>query len=149
MAEVTVKNDVIEPTEPEGKGSKLNIHQLLLQIVEKVEDLQGIIVTDIDGVTVSKGFVSELVDKTDDPELSPIHLAIQQACKLDFGPCTSLMSYYENCILIHITSTKLSLIMTLICLKTVNMDTITYITNKLEITLNTLEAEIEANNMKK
>ena len=129
--------------------SKCNIHELLIQIVEKVEDLQGIIITDIDGVTVSKGFVSELVDKTDDPELSSIHNAIQQACKLDFGPCTSLITYYENCILVHITSTKQTLIMTLICLKTVNMDTIVYITNKLEITLNTLETEIEANNIKK
>ena len=130
-------------------GDKLNIHDLLRQIVEKVEDLQGIIITDIDGVTVSKGFVSELMDKTDDPELSSIQYAIQQASKLDFGPCTSLISYYDNCILIHITSTKLTLIMTLICLKTVNMDTINYITNKLEITLNTLETEIQANNIKK
>ena len=56
-----------------GSGDKLNIHELLRQIVEKVEDLQGIIITDVDGVTVSKGFVSELVDKTDDPELSAIH----------------------------------------------------------------------------
>ena len=114
MAEGKAKNTANKPKVRKGKGSKLNIHQLLLQIVEKVEDLQGIIVTDIDGVTVSKGFVSELVDKTDDPELSSIHVAIQQACKIDFGLCTSLMSYYENCILIHITSTKLTLIMTLI-----------------------------------
>ena len=33
-------------------GMKLNIHELLIEIVERVEDLQGIIITDIDGITV-------------------------------------------------------------------------------------------------
>ena len=126
-----------------SKNMKLNIHQLLEQIVAKVEDLQGIIITDGEGVTVSKGFVSELVDKTDDPELSAIQFAIQQASKLDFGFCSSLMAYYDNCILVHISSPKTTLVMTLICLKTVNMDTITHTTKKLELTLATLETEIE------
>merc|ERR1712130_415999 len=114
------------------------------EMIRSSEDLQGMIVTDNEGVTVSKAFVSELVDKTDDPELSMIQYAIQQAGKLNFGFCSSLMAYYDNCILVHISSPKTTLVMTLICLKTVNMDTVTYITDKLEIALITLENEIEA-----
>ena len=125
------------------KSEPLNIHQLLDGVVENVEDLQGIIVTDVDGLTISKGFVDELTDKTDDPELASLQYAIQQASKLDFGICSSFMTYYDNCILIHIVSEKSTLIMTLICLKTVNMDTVCYITNRMETVLNTLEAVID------
>merc|ERR1712130_428398 len=114
------------------------------EMIRSSEDLQGMIVTDNEGVTVSKAFVSELVDKTDDPELSMIQYAIQQAGKLNFGFCSSLMTYYDNCILVHISSPKTTLVMTLICLKTVNMDTVTYVTDKLEMALTTLEHEIEA-----
>merc|ERR1719334_994432 len=131
------------------QAKKMNIHELLTEIVDKVEDLQGMIITDVDGVTVSKGFVPELVDKTDDPELSSIQFAIQQASKLDFGVCSSLMAYYDNCILIHLLSAKSTLILTLICLKTVNMDAILHITAKLEHTLNTLETQIEAHSTAK
>ena len=85
--------------------------------------------------------------------------ATVQASKLDFvGSCTSIVAYFDNCILVHIRSTNcerdskvnitsnddstIVLIMTLICLKRINMAIIFDMEPKLSKILTVLEDKL-------
>lgn len=92
----------------ESKSSLLNTQQLLQALVNNVEYLQAIVITDHDGNIVSKAEIPALNGKTDDIETCLISFAMQQASKLDFGECNSLVAYYANCILIHLSSSSSS-----------------------------------------
>lgn len=126
-----------------------------------MEDLQGIVITDSDGAIVAEETVPELSGKIDSVETSRMVFATVQASKLDFvGSCTSIVAYFENCILVHIRSNlsnkknnndniinnndecSVALVMTLICLKRVNMAIIFDMEPKLSRILGVLETKL-------
>ncbi|ETO34371.1 hypothetical protein RFI_02724 [Reticulomyxa filosa] len=122
--------------------SAMNISELLQELVYRVEDLQLLQITDNNGAVVAKGCIEELEGNTDDVETSRMSFALQQASKISLGECSSVISYFENCVLMHMKSFDNQLILTCVALKNVNMALMFEMEPKLKRVLDTVAKKI-------
>ncbi|XP_065199055.1 ragulator complex protein LAMTOR3-B-like [Sycon ciliatum] len=85
-----------------------DIEVALKKLISGVDGLEGIVISDRDGVPVAKVLNGDVPEAASRPGfLATFSMATEQASKLGLGANKSLICFYDNCQVVHLNFTPL------------------------------------------
>jgi len=113
----------------------------LRKIIERVNGLQTILVTDRDGVTLINANQSFIEDPSDSSLAATFSVCSEQASKLKMGKNKSITTFFDNKIFIHVN--HLPLVISFIADKNVNVGVIQAFVGDVKRALDPLKSSIQ------
>eukprot|EP00003_Mantamonas_plastica_P000111 TRINITY_DN1011_c0_g1_i2.p2 TRINITY_DN1011_c0_g1~~TRINITY_DN1011_c0_g1_i2.p2 ORF type:complete len:130 (-),score=47.32 TRINITY_DN1011_c0_g1_i2:26-415(-) len=85
-----------------SSDNTVGVEEFLKQLLERVEDLQAVIVTDRDGVVVVQAKKTDFEEKNETQFATAFAMASEQASKLRMGDNKSITSCYDSRMVVHV-----------------------------------------------